>query len=183
MGVGKHSSSSRWAHEHHSRPSWPVLWWFISGRHRQKPWLEVAAVSSHPKWEGWTSGPIMLFSFSSSCPQENKPSVYFPNALVWERAKLSCRSQVAGKGRQRQIFAKFVNELLFHFSYWYLFRHNMRETCSDHSNVGDSTVILLVPDTGREEGRREEGRKSRKVKECQGVCRQFLRESQAFILA
>lgn len=31
----------------------------------------------------------------------------------------------------------------------------MRETCSYHSNVGDSTVILLVPATGREGGGRE----------------------------
>lgn len=47
--------------------------------------------------------------------QENKLSVYFLNALVWERAKLSSGSRVAGEGRQRQIFAEFVNEVLFHF--------------------------------------------------------------------
>lgn len=49
----------------------------------------------------------------------------------------------------------------------------MRQTCSDHSNVGDSTVILLVPATGREGG--VEGRKSKKVKECQEFADNFER--------
>lgn len=40
----------------------------------------------------------------------------------------------------------------------------MRKTCSDHSNAGDSTVILLVPATGKEGGGKEK-QKSESVRE------------------
>lgn len=41
----------------------------------------------------------------------------------------------------------------------------MRETCSDHSNVGDSTVILLMPATGGEGGEKEKRRQRESVRE------------------
>lgn len=44
----------------------------------------------------------------------------------------------------------------------------MRETCSDHSNVGDSTVILLVPATGGEGGEKEKQRQRESVREFTG---------------
>lgn len=39
------------------------------------------------------------------------------------------------------------------------------ETCSDHSNVGDCTVILLMPASGREGGKKEKQRKRESVRE------------------
>lgn len=44
----------------------------------------------------------------------------------------------------------------------------MRETCSDHSNVGDSTVILLVPATGGEGEEKEKQRQRESVREFTG---------------
>lgn len=41
----------------------------------------------------------------------------------------------------------------------------MRETCSDHSNVGDSTVILLLPATGGEGGEEGKQRQRQSVRE------------------
>lgn len=78
---------------------------------------------------------------------------------------------MAGKGKGGKYLPSLSMTSYSIFLISIFFRHNMRQTCSDHSNVGDSTAILLVPAIGREGG--VEGRKSKKVKECQGVCRQF----------
>lgn len=159
-GVEKHCRSSTWNHQHNSDPPRSVHWSSLEGKdksHCSSEWLEAA--SRHTKCEMWASGPIMLFSFSSS--SEKIKRIFISWKFCSEKGQ---NSPPGAKWLERDGRGKYLLNLSM--SSYSIFLINIYldimwgETCSDHSNVGDSTAILM-PASGGEGERRKNGEKGR----------------------